>query len=87
MYDFITVSYNTGEQLAVKSGVKLPSQGKCTSCGYVSSNVICKACVLLEGLNRGRPKLAIGKSNKALAELLSERLNDAVSLTNTQEQF
>jgi len=78
---------HAGEQLAVKSGVKLPSQGKCTSCGYVSSNVICKACVLLEGLNRGRPKLAIGKSNKALAELLSERLNDAVSLTNTQEQF
>lgn len=75
--------------MAVKDGVKLPTQGTCTSCGYVSSNAICKACVLLEGLNRGRPKLAIGKSNKALTELLAEKLklNNANNLRNTQEEF
>jgi cytoplasmic tRNA 2-thiolation protein 1 len=67
--------------------VKLPTQGLCSNCGYVSSNVICKACVLLEGLNRGRPKLAIGKSNKALAELLSERLDNAISMNNVQDHF
>jgi len=80
---------HAGEQLAVKDGVKLPTQGTCTSCGYVSSNAICKACVLLEGLNRGRPKLAIGKSNKALTELLAEKLklNNANNLRNTQEEF
>lgn len=78
---------HAGEQLAIKDGVKLPTQGLCSNCGYVSSNVICKACVLLEGLNRGRPKLAIGKSNKALAELLSEKLDNAISLNNVQDHF
>jgi cytoplasmic tRNA 2-thiolation protein 1 len=30
--------------------------GVCEKCGYMSSQKICKACVLLEGLNRDRPK-------------------------------
>lgn len=40
---------------------KLPKQqiGKCTRCGYLSSQDICKACMLLEGLNRNRPKQKI----------------------------
>ena len=33
-------------------------------CGYVSSQDVCKACLLLEGLNKGLPKLGIGKSHK-----------------------
>ena len=28
----------------------------CTRCGYISSNELCKACVMLEGLNKGRPR-------------------------------
>ncbi len=31
----------------------------CTRCGYISSNALCKACVLLEGLNRGVPTLGV----------------------------
>lgn len=74
--------------MAVKDGVKLPTQGLCSSCGYVSSNIICKACMLLEGLNRGKPKLAIGKSNKALAEILADRLESKLDLkTDVQNQF
>lgn len=40
---------------------KLPKQqmGKCARCGYLSSQDVCKACVLLEGLNRNRPKTQI----------------------------
>lgn len=30
--------------------------GQCKKCGYLSSQEICKACVLLEGLNKNRPK-------------------------------
>lgn len=55
----------------------MPEKGTCTRCGFVSSQEICKACVLLEGLNRGLPKLGIGKSskaNKALAALPNARL-------------
>ena len=40
---------------------KLPKQqmGKCARCGYMSSQAICKACMLLEGLNKNRPKTQI----------------------------
>ena len=57
---------HSGEQLKFKEAVtdKLPSQGNCTRCGYISSMEICKACLLLEGLNKGLPKLGVGKSSK-----------------------
>jgi len=42
----------------------MPVQSFCTRCGHVSSQAVCKACVLLEGLNKGKPKLGIGKSSK-----------------------
>ena len=34
--------------------------GKCARCGYISSQAVCKACTLLEGLNKNRPKTMIG---------------------------
>ena len=33
--------------------------GQCSRCGYISSQAICKACVLLESLNKNRPKIDI----------------------------
>ncbi|KAJ4984164.1 PP-loop family protein [Stagonosporopsis vannaccii] len=33
--------------------------GQCAKCGYLSSQAVCKACVLLEGLNKNRPKRSI----------------------------
>ncbi|CAG8537689.1 3923_t:CDS:2 [Ambispora gerdemannii] len=53
-----------GEAFQIKQEVKLPTQGVCSRCGYMSSNELCKACVLLEGLNRGLPRLGIGKTNR-----------------------
>ena len=40
---------------------KLPKQqmGQCSRCGYLSSQAVCKACMLLEGLNKNRPKMEI----------------------------
>lgn len=29
--------------------------GLCQKCGYISSQAICKACIMLEGLNTGVP--------------------------------
>lgn len=42
-------------------GRKLPRQtlGTCQRCGYMSSQAICKACTLLEGLNKNRPQVEI----------------------------
>ena len=41
------------------------TMGKCSRCGYLSSQRICKACMLLEGLNKSRPKttIAVGDSH------------------------
>jgi cytoplasmic tRNA 2-thiolation protein 1 len=33
--------------------------GQCEKCGYLSSQRICKACMLLAGLNKARPKTTI----------------------------
>ncbi|XP_046848778.1 cytoplasmic tRNA 2-thiolation protein 1-like isoform X2 [Xenia sp. Carnegie-2017] len=65
-----------GESLSVKDDVKMPVQGTCAKCGYISSQPLCKACVLLEGLNRGLPRLGIGKSNKTKIRDLVNSINE-----------
>lgn len=70
---------HSGEMLSVKEGVKLPTQTKCERCGYISSNQVCKACVLLEGLNKGLPKLGIGKSSKVKKRLQQSRKESSAS--------
>ncbi|CAG9095738.1 unnamed protein product [Plutella xylostella] len=55
----------SGETMAIKEEVSLPKQGVCVRCNFVSSQAVCKACVLLEGLNKGLPRLGVGKSSKA----------------------
>ncbi|CBY36134.1 unnamed protein product [Oikopleura dioica] len=51
-----------GEGFEVKDGIKMPIKTRCTRCDYISSQPVCKACLLLEGLNSGRPLLGIGKT-------------------------
>lgn len=43
---------HSGEALHVKQSTRLAEQRKCTRCQYISSNELCKACVLLDGLSR-----------------------------------
>ncbi|KAF5183429.1 Cytoplasmic trna 2-thiolation protein, partial [Thalictrum thalictroides] len=52
----------SGEDFRISTSTKMPEQGTCDRCGYISSQKWCKACVLLEGLNRGLPRLGIGRS-------------------------
>ncbi|KAK9479978.1 hypothetical protein V1514DRAFT_327036 [Lipomyces japonicus] len=42
-----------------RKGTKELKMGTCERCGYISSNRICKACVLLEGLNAGRAAVQV----------------------------
>lgn len=69
---------HSGENLCVSTDVKdrLPSQGICQRCGYISSMEVCKACILLEGLNKGKPKLGIGKSSKVVHHLKTDVKKD-----------
>ncbi|XP_078245956.1 cytoplasmic tRNA 2-thiolation protein 1 isoform X2 [Pogona vitticeps] len=62
---------HSGERLAVRGDIRMPTQGTCQRCSYLSSQPLCKACVLLEGLNRGLPRLAIGKPSRLQKALLN----------------
>lgn len=38
---------------------KMPTLRKCENCGYISSQRLCKACVLLDGLDKGKPRMGL----------------------------
>ncbi|XP_063221473.1 cytoplasmic tRNA 2-thiolation protein 1 [Bacillus rossius redtenbacheri] len=57
---------HSGEQLSVHENVRLPVKGKCSRCGFISSQAVCKPCTLLEGLNKGLPRLGIIKTSRAI---------------------
>lgn len=60
------------EQFQVdNSNAKLPTQRTCDRCGYISSQALCKACVLLDALDRGQPKLALMRTARAHREATS----------------
>ncbi|KAH7443386.1 hypothetical protein KP509_02G032000 [Ceratopteris richardii] len=52
----------SGESFRISLDVKMPEQGVCERCGYISSQKWCKACVLLDGLNRGLPRLGLNRT-------------------------
>ena len=57
----IVTSKATKSRGAVRTDKKLNKQqmGKCERCGYISSQAVCKACALLEGLNKNRPRQTV----------------------------
>ncbi|KAK6439803.1 cytosolic thiouridylase subunit Ctu1 [Oleoguttula sp. CCFEE 5521] len=61
----VTLSTRAKKQKPVGRGADkraLPSKqklGQCEKCGYLSSQAVCKACMLLEGLNKARPHTGI----------------------------
>lgn len=53
---------HSAESLQIDTkAVKMPTKMDCERCGFISSNKLCKACVLLDGLNSGRTKSAMGR--------------------------
>jgi hypothetical protein len=58
--------------------------GTCQRCGYISSNPLCKACVLLEGLNKGKAKLAVGRQSKSLvSSALTNNASDSTPIPSS----
>ncbi|KAH3710988.1 hypothetical protein DPMN_070486 [Dreissena polymorpha] len=81
---------HSGESLSVKKDIRLPVQGVCERCGYISSNAVCKACVMLEGLNKGLPRLGIGKTHKErrkMQEMLQQETGAADSTPCTDQSL
>ena len=44
-------------------GVAKRTLTKCVNCGYISSQQLCRACVFLEGLNKGTARMALYSSD------------------------
>ena len=65
-----------------EAGKKLTRQtlGTCSRCGYMSSQEICKACMLLEGLNKNRPKMEIEVDVEDEESSTLRRRMDAIAL-------
>lgn len=61
----------------------LPQPRKCERCGYICSQSVCKACQLLEGLNKGLPSMGISRpgqvKSRTATKLAAEKLR-ALSL-------
>eukprot|EP00271_Cylindrocystis_brebissonii_P022665 TRINITY_DN8805_c1_g3_i1.p1 TRINITY_DN8805_c1_g3~~TRINITY_DN8805_c1_g3_i1.p1 ORF type:complete len:336 (-),score=51.74 TRINITY_DN8805_c1_g3_i1:298-1305(-) len=53
---------HSAETFRISTTAKMPEQGTCELCGYISSQKRCKACVLLDGLNRGMPRLGVSRT-------------------------
>jgi cytoplasmic tRNA 2-thiolation protein 1 len=49
----------SGHQTVRNTGKPKQKLGQCERCGYLSSQAVCKACMLLEGLNKARPRTEI----------------------------
>eukprot|EP01026_Neomeris_dumetosa_P012114 TRINITY_DN14258_c0_g1_i3.p4 TRINITY_DN14258_c0_g1~~TRINITY_DN14258_c0_g1_i3.p4 ORF type:complete len:141 (+),score=16.70 TRINITY_DN14258_c0_g1_i3:347-769(+) len=65
----------------------LPEPRSCERCGYISSQKVCKACILLEGLNKGMPRLGVAKNKKQRYMLQQfEEQNGKSSNGSQQEQ-
>ncbi|KAJ5934245.1 hypothetical protein N7466_003792 [Penicillium verhagenii] len=64
--------------------IKTQTLQHCVQCGYISSQRICKACNLLDGLNRNRPKTAIevGLEDEEGSSTLARQMERA-QLTNS----
>ncbi|WFD29483.1 cytosolic thiouridylase subunit Ctu1 [Malassezia sp. CBS 17886] len=72
---------HSGEHLHVAGQVKRAVQRTCARCGYMSSNELCKACVLLESLNRGTPALGV-RSDRSRA-VREQRAQDDTGIGRT----
>lgn len=57
---------HSAERLALAPAARPPPPGTCSRCGALASHTLCQACALLDGLNRGLPRLAIGKGRRVL---------------------
>lgn len=53
---------HSAETFRIAASTRMPEQGTCERCGYISSQKWCKACVLLDGLNRGLPRLGVSRT-------------------------
>ncbi|EST09020.1 tRNA(Ile)-lysidine/2-thiocytidine synthase [Kalmanozyma brasiliensis GHG001] len=74
----------SGQNLKISNVVKQSRKTElqdCQRCGYISSNKVCKACILLEGLEKGTPQLGIGsEKSKKVKDIRIENAKEATAV-------
>ena len=71
---------HSAETFRIELGTEgnLPQPRKCERCGYICSQSVCKACQLLEGLNKGLPSMGISRpgqvKSRTATKLAAEKL-------------
>lgn len=67
---------HSGEQFVLTSRARSrqPEARECDQCGFISSNRVCKACTLLNGLNLGRAKITLDGSKEGGEALVGKKL-------------
>lgn len=74
------IGHQTGNIKEVGRKLTRQTLGTCKRCGYMSSQEICKACMLLDGLNKNRPKMEIQVDIKDEESSTLRRRMEAVAL-------
>ncbi|KAL2208128.1 adenine nucleotide alpha hydrolases-like protein [Sarocladium strictum] len=54
----VSLPLRNGKQKS-KTATSIQQMGQCVRCGYMSSQAICQACTLVEGLNKNRAEISI----------------------------
>ncbi|VDD89402.1 unnamed protein product [Enterobius vermicularis] len=69
----------SGDNIALRKEVILPAMNSCEKCGSPSSLKLCKACLLILGLNSNDNTLGIRKKKKEWKDKVSDATNSACS--------
>ncbi|VDL59941.1 unnamed protein product [Hymenolepis diminuta] len=72
---------SSGEQMVIRTDAKVPVQRECATCGYISSQEYCQACILLSKLNQGLPEVTIGEKEKAKVNRSRKVPDDVANLS------
>lgn len=64
----------------------LPQPRKCERCGYICSQAVCKACQLLEGLNKGLPSMGISRPGQVKSRTATKLAAEKLKAMNLAEE-
>ncbi|KAL9645617.1 hypothetical protein ABK040_000679 [Willaertia magna] len=85
--------FTTNDKTSSSTTTKKRTLMKCTKCGYISSQQLCRACVFLEGLNKGQARMALFTSDgfvrnnkKTLKDNISPNTTSTPSVNDSKEQ-
>ena len=76
----VSVYTQSSQRVCADLGPDPKQPGNCERCGYITSQAVCKACVMLEGLNSGNPRMGVqrvrGKQRAEMAAAAAAKADE-----------